>query len=167
MILSMDEAISGNAGAAVGVFEVGSLNEFLARTTARARPLFGDLWLEGELSVMFAEAGCGKSLLAMQIADGIARGAALKPLDTPARRQKVIYVDLESPPEQIRARYSYDDESRRSRPYKFPVNLTYSGQGGAGNAGIADIERMVTTNGAKVLIIDADMRRQAFVALSS
>jgi hypothetical protein len=41
------------------------------------RRLFGDLWHEGELAVCFAGHGMGKSVLAAQISESIARGRPL------------------------------------------------------------------------------------------
>ncbi len=46
-------------------------NAFLKEETSAAGPLrrlFSDLWLSGELCVLFGDTGCGKSVLAMQIA---------------------------------------------------------------------------------------------------
>ncbi len=47
--------------------------------------LFGEFWLEGELSLMFGEAGAGKSVLAVQIAQAIASGEAFAPVCEAAR----------------------------------------------------------------------------------
>ncbi len=138
---------------AVG-FEVCSMNDFLARARSTPRPLFGDLWLEGELSVLFGEPGCGKSLLAVQIADSIASGNRLKRHYKAPRRQKVVYVDLESHPTQFCRRYDYDDDERGSKLYKFPANLTFIGPAAGAAADIAVIGERVKALGAKVLIID-------------
>ena len=43
------------------------------RKTPKAE-LFGPLWREGELAVLFGESGAGKSILDVQIAESIARG---------------------------------------------------------------------------------------------
>ncbi|MFN0279134.1 MAG: AAA family ATPase [Pyrinomonadaceae bacterium] len=44
--------------------------------------LFGHLWRTGELAVLFGESGAGKSILAIQIAESIARGKRLEMGDT-------------------------------------------------------------------------------------
>ncbi len=147
----MDE-IKGQIGETRQVFEISTVNELLARAVKPARPLFGDMWLTGELAVMFAEAGCGKSVLAAQIADSIARGAALKPMDAKPRRQKVIYLDLESTREQFCSRYRHDDGG--FKPYKFSDNFVLARLADVVEPGVADIEAVIESTGAKVLIID-------------
>ncbi len=132
-------------------FEICTVNELLARKTEPSRPLFGDMWLTGELAVMFAEAGCGKSLLAVQIAHSIARGAAFKPMDAKPRRQKVVYVDLESTHEQFCSRYRHDDGFK---PYKFPDNFVHARLTDVEEPGVSDIEAVIEATGAKVLVID-------------
>ena len=137
-----------------GVYEVCGINELLERTTYRPRSLFGDLWMEGELAVMFGEAGCGKSLLAVQIAESIARGQRMKPVHEAPRRQKVVYLDLESLPEHFCRRYRHDDERREYRPYNFGKNFLHHANFGSLEPDIAAIGEMVKAAGARVLIID-------------
>ncbi len=150
--LGMDEIKGQGSETTPPRFEISTVNELLARKTEPARPLFGDMWLTGELAVMFAEAGCGKSLLAVQIADSIARGAAFKPLDVKPRRQKVVYVDLESTHEQFCSRYRH--ENSRFKPYKFPDNFVHARLTDVEEPGISDIEAVIEATGAKVLVID-------------
>ncbi len=68
--------------------------------------LFGDLWLAGELCIMFADTAKGKSILATQIAESIARGVPIGPLEMTAPPQRVLYLDFELSAEQFRERYS-------------------------------------------------------------
>ncbi len=77
-------------------------NESLAANKQTHPPanLFGDLWKEGGLAILFADTGLGKSILAMQIAESIALGTACIPpsaFRTPhlAPAQKVLYLDFE------------------------------------------------------------------------
>jgi hypothetical protein len=137
-----------------GMFEVCSINDLLTRTTHRPRALFGDLWLEGEISVMFAEAGCGKSVLAVQIAESIARGQRLKPMFEAPKKQKVVYLDLESLPEHFCRRYRHDDDGRNFGPYKFPANLVLCRQVLDREPDIDAIEGMLKAADGRVLIID-------------
>ncbi len=137
-----------------GVYEVCGINEVLARTTHRPRALFGDLWMEGEIAVMFAEAGCGKSVLAVQIADGIARGVRMKPMFEAPKRQKVVYLDLESLSEHFATRYRHDDGERGCKAYKFGVNFLHNAASRTLEPDIAAIGEMVKAAGARVLIID-------------
>src|SRR5881628_574745 len=86
--------------------ELRTANEWreLAEATLQpAKPLFGELWMEGDIAVLAGEPGVGKSVLAMQIAESIARGRAIEPfgmiggLDAPGPgAQDVLYVDLET-----------------------------------------------------------------------
>lgn len=58
------------------MLDVRPANQWLEFTDSKpaAKPLFGDLWKEGELAIMFADTGCGKSILAVQIAECLAAG---------------------------------------------------------------------------------------------
>ncbi|MEP7212849.1 MAG: AAA family ATPase [Acidobacteriota bacterium] len=78
---------------------------------ANGRPpgrLLGDLWLEGELCVLFGDTGKGKSVFATQIADAIARGACVGPFTNQTPPQKVLYFDFEMTTAQFAARYTAD-----------------------------------------------------------
>ncbi|MGQ0541396.1 MAG: AAA family ATPase [Blastocatellia bacterium] len=70
------------------------------------RKLFGDFWLEGELAILFADTAKGKSILAVQIAESIARGRPIKPFAMTADPQRVLYLDFELTREQLNERYS-------------------------------------------------------------
>ena len=53
--LNMEDATAAGCG-----FDIRTANEWLTYGAAgRAEPLFGDLWMTGEIGVMFAEPGCG------------------------------------------------------------------------------------------------------------
>ena len=69
--------------------------------------LFGEFWREGELAMLFGAAGAGKSVLAMQIADSIARGRGIEAFKMEVKRQKVLYVDLVFSDTQFQMRYSH------------------------------------------------------------
>lgn len=57
--------------------------------------VFDEFWRGGELALMLGPAGAGKSLLAVQIADALARGREMDGFVMPFwRREKVLYVDL-------------------------------------------------------------------------
>jgi predicted ATP-dependent serine protease len=70
--------------------------------------LFGDFWLEGELSLLFSDTGRGKSTLAVQIAESLARGVPLAPMEAVPPAQKVLYFDFEMSEKQFAARYSQE-----------------------------------------------------------
>lgn len=72
------------------------------------RRLFGDLWLEGEMNVLYGETGCGKSVLAMQIARSLAGGPQFEPFGMDVEPGRVAYFDFELSEQHFRARYTSD-----------------------------------------------------------
>ncbi|MBK7186170.1 MAG: AAA family ATPase [Ignavibacteria bacterium] len=52
----------------------------------RDRALLGPFWHSGELTILFADAGVGKSTLAVQIADCLSKGEGLFGLTDPPGR---------------------------------------------------------------------------------
>lgn len=66
---------------------------------ARLRPipkmLFGELWYEGELCILFADTNTGKSILAVQIADSISKGEPICNFQLEVAPQKIVYFDFE------------------------------------------------------------------------
>jgi hypothetical protein len=76
----------------------------------RSMPLFDDFWLTGEMAVCFGERGVGKSILAVQIADSIARG---KPL---AMEEGKWTVDNCSEPEDVSTEHTEDADQTENSP---------------------------------------------------
>jgi Mrp family chromosome partitioning ATPase len=71
--------------------------------------LFGSLWTEGEVAVLFGGSGTGKSILAVQIAEAIATGAQASLPATPqsgVSARRVLYLDFEHTTRQFAERYS-------------------------------------------------------------
>lgn len=103
------------------IFVVKTANEWLekAKTLPIPRKLFGELWYEGELCILFADTNLGKSILAMQIADAISRGISLFDFPLEAKKQPVVYLDFELTCKQFHGRYSNNYE----REYKFHKNF--------------------------------------------
>ncbi|MEP7076389.1 MAG: AAA family ATPase [Acidobacteriota bacterium] len=98
-----------------------------AKNQAVPKMLFGEMWMEGELAIMFADTGKGKSILAVQIAEAIARGTGTTgPIETNAAAQSVLYLDFELTEKQFEMRYTEDpepgDESLKNH-YQFSSNL--------------------------------------------
>jgi len=83
-------------------------------------PLFDTFWHTRELGLLFGAAGTGKSMLAMLLAERIARGKGIEGFVMPERRRKVLYVDLKLSDTQFGLRYS-DPETERD--YRFSDNL--------------------------------------------
>ena len=151
------------------IFHVREANEWIALSKEKPTPkfLFGEFWLEGELSILFADTGKGKSVLAVQIAESIARGVPIPPLRLTSGPQKVLYLDFELSDKQFELRYSRDiseDEDGLTGHYEFspnflraevgPVTGAADGQPGFDDELIEQIESEVERTGARVLIVD-------------
>ncbi len=106
--------------------------------------LFDEFWREGELALFFGPTGKGKSVLAVQIADALARGTAMHGFAMPKRRKKVLYVDLAHSDAQFLERY---------RKYKFAHEL-FRGQPDEDVDLFEWIKAVVETNDIEVVIVD-------------
>jgi hypothetical protein len=84
----------------------------------RSEPLFDDFWREGELALFFGPASGGKSVLALQLGDALARGGGLLGFGNPRGRRRVLYVDLLHTEEQFQMRCVGG-----SVRHRFPMNL--------------------------------------------
>lgn len=131
--------------------------------------LFGPFWNRGELAIMYGAAGVGKSALATQLAECLARGLRMAPFNTEAATaepEKVLYLDFELGTEQLAPRYSILDPVERvyDLKYDFSENLTRSVLNWNGGVidGYEDFSDMFFTSltdtveatGATVVIID-------------
>lgn len=79
---------------------------FTGRTIRLPEKLFGEYWLGGEVAMLFGPTGVGKSVLAVQIGDALARGRSVDGFSGSTRRRRVLYVDLRHSDAQFQARYS-------------------------------------------------------------
>lgn len=146
----------------VGLFTVRSANQVIDDAKSRPTPskLFGQLWFEGEVEIMFADTNLGKSILAVQIADAISSGKSTMGMAMDANPQMVLYCDFELSDKQFETRYRGDDGSH----YSFSPNLMHVEI----NPDVVDypdgcdfedyvklsLEQIVLDRGAKVIIID-------------
>lgn len=106
---------------------------------AKHRPipmmLFDEFWFEGELCILFAENGVGKSLLAVQIANSISLGCPIAGFKLQAAQQPVLYYDFELTDKQFEGRYSinyqnhYNFNNDLIRAEIDPDNTDYEEQG--------------------------------------
>ncbi|RXG16551.1 AAA family ATPase [Leeuwenhoekiella aestuarii] len=94
-------------------------NEWLriASRIESPKSLFGNIWHQGEVGILFSNTGKGKSVLAVQLADSISKGTEI--LGLQSNEQKVIYFDFELSTKSFQQRYSEDNHS----PYNFSDNL--------------------------------------------
>jgi len=74
-----------------------------------AKMLFGEFWYQHELCFLFANTNIGKSVLAVQIGDAIARGQKTGPFACEVQGAKVLYADFELSNLQFHRRYSVQD----------------------------------------------------------
>ena len=96
MILAKFSDLQNQAAKDAGGFLVASMNDTLekAKRLPPLVPLYDDIVLEGDLSVIFGQSGIGKTIFAMQVASDIA-----------AKGKRVLYVDFEMTERQLYARY--------------------------------------------------------------
>lgn len=82
-------------------------NVWLQEAATRPAPkqLYGSLWFEGEVCILFADTNVGKSILGVQIGDCISRGFYSAPFEGMVR-EKILYLDFELSDKQFEARYS-------------------------------------------------------------
>lgn len=92
------------------MLKIRSANQCLIEAQSKPIPqmLFGELWHEGEVCILFADSNVGKSLLAVQIANSISSGRPIPGFVLNARKQKVLYFDFELNDKQFQQRYSYN-----------------------------------------------------------
>jgi hypothetical protein len=80
--------------------------------------LFGELWHEGELCILFADTNVGKSVLAVQIGNSIALGKPIAPFAMGAEPANVLYIDFELSTKQFYQRYT-GAEGDHNFPFSF------------------------------------------------
>jgi RecA-family ATPase len=147
-----------------GLLRTKTANEWMKQEYGKpaARQLFGSLWFENELCILFADTNMGKSVLAVQIGDCLTKEYSFEPfynqVDKPL---KVLYVDFELSAKQFEARYV---KTARLDSYLFSANFYRSEFNPEADDGIActdyqehiqgAISAAVSDTKAKVLIID-------------
>jgi hypothetical protein len=108
------------------LFKVKTMGQWIDTAKLRATPkaLFGKFWLEGEIAIMFADTGKGKSILAVQIAESLATGKSIAPFTNEIAPQTVLYLDFELTDKQFEMRYAEESETGGEliNHYQFPDN---------------------------------------------
>ena len=144
-----------------GLLTVKSANKWIEQAKKRPIPkmLFGELWFENELCILFADTNLGKSILAVQIGDSISKGERIQGFKLEAEKQPILYFDFELSDKQFENRYSLNFEQHYHWNDNFirveidpdtniPENdtfETYLNQ---------SLEKSIIETDAKVLIID-------------
>jgi hypothetical protein len=130
----------------------------LARREPEAKMLFGELWHQGELCMLFADTNIGKSVLAVQLGESIARGQSIAPFTCQAPPARVLYIDFELSQSQFGLRYSNGEEDHRFSDNFFRAQYNFIPDPppdvNENDLLIAAIEYKVKQAKATVLIID-------------
>ncbi|MDI1240459.1 MAG: AAA family ATPase, partial [bacterium] len=160
-----------NAAKPEEYFIVKSGNDWLTDSRQQKAPkqLFGELWYENEVAILFADTNVGKSILAVQIADAISRGKSGDEsgrLLTKVDEQKVVYFDFELTAKQFEARLSEADAEtgEYKNHYRFHPNF-YRAEINPDTTDFGRFrtfedfvnhafETTIASTGAKVLIVD-------------
>ena len=140
-----DGKFTGNAAAIAR-----KANEYFAEMK-HCRPqenLFDEFWREGEVTLFFGPSRTGKSILAMQVAESVARGHAIDGFELGAKRKKVLYADLKLSDRQFVERYTNE-----GKQYKFSENL-YRQKPPKGQKLVDWLRKMVSEKGFRVIVID-------------
>lgn len=145
-----------------GLFTVMTANKWMEQAKNRPIPamLFSEFWYEGEVCILFADTNLGKSILAVQIANSISKGEAIKGFKLEAKKQPVLYFDFELSDKQFETRYSegyqqhYSFDSNLLRVEINPDTMIPPEGKSYENYLNESIEQSIKETGAKVLIID-------------
>jgi len=147
--LRMDEEMRQRSMEGEGIVKMHTAIQWMqvVMNSAAPRPLFRELWHEGEVCILFADTNTGKSILAVQIAEML------------SAEHLVLYFDFEMSAKQFEGRYSNDYKDH----YPFRENLrrleldpdAEIPEGWIFEEYLNDcIERIIVKTGAKILIID-------------
>jgi KaiC/GvpD/RAD55 family RecA-like ATPase len=125
--------------------------------------LFSELWHEGEICILFASAGAGKSVLAVQIGNSISEGNKIPGFKNESEKQAVLYCDFELSDKQFEIRYSEKDDKEYKNAFVFSENFIRLELNPDAEKPeeqtveeflITSIERRLLETGAKILIVD-------------
>ena len=126
-------------------FLIKTANECLeiAKSKPIPKSLYFDFWFEFELCVLFASSNVGKSILAVQIANSI------------AKNQRVLYFDMELSVKQFEGRYSdnYTNHYHFSDNF-YRVEMNPNCLENSEEIFYNSVEIAIISTSAKVLIID-------------
>lgn len=140
---------------------VKTANQWIEEAKQRPIPrmLFSELWYEGEICILFASSGLGKSILAVQIGNSISSGERIPGFKNESTSQTVLYFDFELSDKQFEGRYSEEFKNHFVFDEKFiRIELNPDADKPEKQTEeeylINSIERCIEETGAKILIID-------------
>jgi hypothetical protein len=164
------EAITSTTANINDLVEIRAMKDWMGEASGLPVPkqLFDDLWREGELAILFGDTGKGKSALAVQIGESIARGRPMHPFGLTAKPRDVLLLDLEMTEKQIEMRYSADHDPAKgdilNKKYSFSKRfhrvvvrpeILYRHDGEPLESVLRDLlQPLITETRASALIID-------------
>ena len=130
----------------VGMMNIKTANQTILEASLLPTPraLWDSFWYEGELSCLFADSNVGKSILAVQIADRI------------ARTDNVLYLDFELSEKQFQLRYTNEHGELYTFPdkiYRVSIDCNQLLDANFEEAIIGGIEQMAVQTDCKIFII--------------
>ena len=131
----------------IGVMSIKTANWTILEASLLPTPraLWNSFGYEGELSCVFADSNVGKSILAVQIADRI------------ARTDNVLYLDLELSEKQFQLRYTGEHGKLYTfsdRLYRVSLDSNSLLEDNFEEAIIGGMEQMALQTGCKIFIVD-------------
>lgn len=148
--LQSAEQTSAGVPTSVGMLSIKSANRTLteASMTANPKQLYGEFWFEHEIGCLFADSNVGKSILAIQIAEDIAKTG-----------ETVHYFDFELSEKQFQLRFTDEQGNLHHFPstlYRVQpdMNLIASIDEPFEDALMRNIENAAVETKARILIID-------------
>jgi hypothetical protein len=90
-----------------------------AKLAPTPKTLFDDFWFEGEICILFADTGLGKSVLAVQIADSITKHRSIGHFALEGEKQAVLFFDCELSQKQFEKRYAIKQDDTLTNHYIF------------------------------------------------
>ncbi len=148
--LQSAEQTSTGVPTSVGMLSIKSANRTLteASMTANPKQLYGEFWFEHEIGCLFADSNVGKSILAIQIAEDIAKTG-----------ETVLYFDFELSEKQFQLRFTDEQGNLHHFPstlYRVQpdMNLIASIDEPFEDALMRNIENVAVETKARILIID-------------
>ncbi len=140
---------------------VKTANQWLEEASQRPIPkmLFSEFWHEGELCILFASSGLGKSILAVQIGNSISSGTSIPGFKNESTSQPVLYFDFELSDKQFEGRYSEEFKNHFQFDENFiRIELNPDADKPEKQTEeeylITSMERCIQETRAKILIID-------------
>lgn len=148
--LQKAEQASAGVPKSVGMLSIKSANRTLteASMTANPKQLYGEFWFEHEIGCLFADSNVGKSILAIQIAEDIAKTG-----------ETVLYFDFELSEKQFQLRFTDEQGNLHHFPstlYRVQpdMNLIAALNEPFEDALMRNIENAAVETRARILIID-------------